>query len=282
MKRIAWFFVLVWVLALSFQPALAEESDSGDPTGGPWERLQFRVGGYLATLNSDVSFGLGNLGAGIVVNVEDALGLDSSTAVFRGDFRYRFGSTRRHNLLFDYMGFRRDGSKVLGSDIDIGDETISVGTTIESKFNFDIFQLGYSYSFFKDDRIDLGVGGGVYVMPIEFSLTAGGKGLVVDESITAPLPVLKLTGDFALTRKWLLKAGMDLFYLKIGDFEGSIFDATVAAEYNAWKHVGFGLALDFFRAEVNAEDDDAYPGVDFIGNIDFGVSGLLLYAKVYW
>jgi hypothetical protein len=282
MKRIAWFFVLALVLALSFRPVLAEEKGSGDPTGGPWKRLQFRVGGYLAALNSDVTFGLGNLGTGIVVNVEDALGLDSSTAVFRGDFRYRFGSTRRHNFLFDYMGFRRDGSKVLGADIDIGDETITVGTTIETEFNFDIFQVGYSYSFLKDDRIDLGVGGGVYVMPIDFSFTAGGKGLVVDESITAPLPVLKLTGDFALTPKWFLKASMDIFYLKIGDFEGSIFDSTVAVEYNAWKHVGFGLALDFFRAQVKAEDDDAYPGIDFVGNIDFGVSGLMLYAKVYW
>jgi hypothetical protein len=282
MRRTAWVYAVALVFVLSFQPALAEEKGSGDPTGGPWERVQFRLGAYLAVLNSNVTFGLGNLGAGIVVNTEDALGLDTNTAVFRGDFRYRFGSTRRHNLLFDYMGFRRDGSKVLGSDIDIGDETISVGTTIESKFDFDIFQLGYSYSFFKDDRIDLGVGGGVYVMPIKFSLTAGGKGFVVDESITAPLPVLKLTGDFALTQKWLLTAGMDIFYLKIGDFEGSIFDANVAAEYNAWKNVGFGLALDFFRVQVEAEDDDAYPGVDFIGNINFGISGLLLYVKVYW
>jgi hypothetical protein len=282
MRRIAWILVVAWGLVLSFQPALAEEKGSGDPTGGPWEHVQFRLGGYLAILNSNVTFGLGNLGAGIVVNTEDALGLDTNTAVFRGDFRYRFGSTRRHNLVFDYMGFRRDGSKVLGSDIDIGDETIRVGTTIESKFDFDIFQLGYTYSFFKDDRIDLGVGAGVYVMPITFSLTAGGTGIVVDESLTAPLPVLKLTGDFALTQKWLLKAGMDVFYLKISDFEGSIIDTTVAAEYNAWKHVGFGLALDFFRVQVEAEDDNAYPGVDFIGNINFGISGLLLYVKVYW
>jgi hypothetical protein len=281
MKRIVWISLAILLLALSFRPVLAEERGSGDPTGGPWERLQFRAGGYLAVLNSDVTFGIENLGSGIVVNVEDALGLDTNTAVFRGDIQYRFGSTRRHNFLFDYMGFRRDGSKYLGADIDIGDETISAGTTIESEFNFDIFQVGYTYSFLKDDRVDLGVGGGVYVMPIEFSLTEGNKG-VVDESITAPLPVLKLSGDFALTQKWFLKAGMDIFYLRIGDFEGSIFDSRVAVEYNAWKHVGFGLALDFFRTQVEAEDDDAYPGVNFVGSIDFGVSGLLLYAKVYW
>jgi hypothetical protein len=282
MKRIAWFFVVALGFVLSFQPALAEERGSGDPTGGPWERLQFRVGAYLATVNSDVTFGLGNLGAGVTVNVEDALGLDTNTAVFRGDVQYRFGSTRRHKLIGSWYGIRRDGSRVLGADIDIGDEVITVGTTVESKFNFDIFQVGYTYSFFKDDRIDLGVGGGVYVTPIEFSLTAGGKGLVVDESITAPLPVLKLSGDFALTRKWFVKGGMDIFYLKISDYEGAILDSSVAVEYNAWKHVGFGLALDFLRVQVEAEDDDAYPGVDFVGNIRFGVTGLLFYAKVYW
>jgi hypothetical protein len=171
---------------------------------------------------------------------------------------------------------------VLGSDIDIGEETITVGTKVESKFNFDVFQAGYAYSFLKDDRMNLAVGGGLYVMPIEFSLTAGGKGLVVDEDITAPLPVLKLSGDFLFTPRWLFKLGVDLFYLEISEFKGSIFDAFLAVEYNAWKHVGFGLAADFFSAEVEAEKEDAWPGVDFIGNINFEVSGLLLYMKFYW
>ena len=78
--------------------------------------------------------------------------------------------------------------------------------------------------------------------------------------------------------QWFLKAGLDVFYLEISDFKGAIVDTTVAVEYNAWKHVGFGLALDFFRAEVEAEDDDALPGVNFIGNIEFGVSVLMFYA----
>lgn len=34
MKRIAWVFVVALGFVLSFQPALAEERGSGDPTGG--------------------------------------------------------------------------------------------------------------------------------------------------------------------------------------------------------------------------------------------------------
>lgn len=282
MRKILWILLTSLIVVLSFQPALADEKNSKDPIEEPWERLLFRFGGFITSLNSDVTFGLKDLGAGIVVNVEDALGLDTSTTVFRGDVQYRFGSTRRHSFIGSWSAFRRDSRKVLGTDIEIGDETITVGTAIESEFNFDIFQGGYTYSFFKDDRINLAVGGGVYVMPIDFRLTAGGRGLVVDEDITAPLPVLKLSGDFALTPKWLFKLGVDLFYLELSDFKGSIFDAFMAVEYNVWKHVGLGLAADFFKAEVEAEEDDAWPGVDFIGNIDFEVNGLLLYMKVYW
>ena len=56
----------------------------------PWERLRFDLGGYITDFDSDIQFGLESLGAGINVNVEEALGLDTSTTVFRGSASYRF------------------------------------------------------------------------------------------------------------------------------------------------------------------------------------------------
>ena len=40
----------------------------------PWERLRFDLGGYITDFDSDIQFGLESLGAGINVNVEEALG----------------------------------------------------------------------------------------------------------------------------------------------------------------------------------------------------------------
>ena len=155
-------------------------------------------------------------------------------------------------------------------------------TDLHSKFNIDIFKAGYTYSFFHDDRMNLSAGGGLYVMPIEIELETENEKIAEDISITAPLPVVMLNGEFAITPKWFLMLGMEVFYIEINDFTGSIFDVSAAIEYNAWKHVGLGLSVEFFDANVKAENKDAWPGADFIGVIDFELNGLMLYAKFYW
>jgi hypothetical protein len=128
--------------------------------------------------------------------------------------------------------------------------------------------------------MDIGVGGGFFVMPIEF--TIGGSGLSTkSESITAPLPVLNVRADFALTRRLFFKTNAQFFYIKIDDFKASIVAGSVAFEYDVWKNVGFGIGYNHFRTFIEAEDD-SYPGASFVGNIEFAYSGLNLYLKVYF
>jgi hypothetical protein len=117
-------------------------------------------------------------------------------------------------------------------------------------------------------------------MPIEFKFSSSTFG-AKQEDITAPLPVLTLRGDFALTRKLFLKMQWDVFYLKISDFEGSILSALLAIEYNFWKNVGLGLGYNDFRVHVEAKGSD-YPGISFKGDIDFQIRGFQLYAKIFF
>lgn len=73
-------FILVFTALLSLtaftQPVLADQKG-----GGPWERFSFNLGGFITSLNSDVRIGIEQIGPGIEIDVEDALGLDSSTSV---------------------------------------------------------------------------------------------------------------------------------------------------------------------------------------------------------
>jgi hypothetical protein len=68
------------------------------------------------------------------VNVEDALGLNSSIFVFRADALYRFTSNRRHRLDLNYIDLRRSSTKTLGSDIQIGDQIFTAGTTVDTVY----------------------------------------------------------------------------------------------------------------------------------------------------
>jgi hypothetical protein len=203
------------------------------------------------------------------------------------DTFWRFTENRRHRLDFTWFSFRRDGNRTIGKDIEYEDDegniiTIPTGSQVNTKFNLDIYKVAYSYSFFQDDRMDLAANIGLFIMPIDIGLNATGL-INVDETerFTAPLPTFGLRMDFAITPKWFLRSGFDVFYLEIKEFKGTVYESHAAIEYLPWKHFGFGLGFNAFNLDIEADGED-YPQIDFVGELNFKYSGLLLYAKVFF
>ena len=268
-------------LIFLIKPAWAENPVSNDT---PWEKFNVNLGYFISNVNTDLRIGSG---LGLSVDAEELLGLDITNSVFRVDASWRFTENRRHRLDFTWFSFRRNGSNTIGQDFTIEDNEgneiiIPANTQVESFFDLDIYQPAYSYSFFQDDRMDLAASIGLYIMPINFGLKA--TGLVdVDETkkFTAPLPTLGLRADFALTPKWFLRSGFEIFYLEIDQFKGSIYESHVAIEYLPWKNLGFGLGFNAFDLNIGADGED-YPQIDFKGELDFKYIGLLLYAKMFF
>ena len=281
MKQRIWIFFLSAVL-IFWVPAAFGQGEKGKAhvPDSPWETYSFRFGGFLTALNSDLALEAKNIGTGITVDVEDALGLDTSLSVFRADFGWRFGSTRRHRLDLRWSDFRRSASKTLERDVTLGDKTYPLGTKVESKFNSSIISAKYTYSLFQDNRFNFGLGIGAYVMPIEFGISENNLG-EVEESFTAPLPVIGAQFDFAVTPNFFIRQRLDLLYLEIANFRGGIADITLGAEYKFWKHFGIGADLNFFRIGIEAEGED-YPEIDFFGKVNFSYNALLLYTKFYF
>ena len=246
----------------------------------PWERFSLSLGGFITSLNSDVS--LGAKGLNLEVNVEDALDMDSSVSVFRVEGLWRFSRNLRHRLDLGWFDISRDASTTLLQDITINDITFPLGTEVTSSFDLQVFKGAYSYSFFQDDRMDMGVSFGIFVMPVDFGIDASGLFEGHErESITAPLPVLGLRADFAITPKLFLKYSFDFFYLEYDQFKGAVTSAELALEYKAFKYIGLGIGLDSFKLHIEAEGED-YPNIDFNGAFNFGYFGLMAYCKVYF
>lgn len=277
MKKTVRILVIVFIAVFFASPVHAESSDLADQQ---WERFSFKLGGYIANLESSVYIGSEALGLGASVDVEEALGLDSSMSVLRAEVSYRFGSSQRHMLGLKYYDFRRSSTKSLEAEIKWQDKTYPIGTTVDSYLNIAVLKAGYGYAFFQDDRISLAASIGLFITPIEGGISAAGVG-TTEESIIAPLPVVGLQLDFAITPKLFLKQSLEVFYLEVGDFKGSIAAFTIACEYNFWKNVGFGIGYDVFDLKLESNGSD-YPNLDFIGKIEFAYSGLLLYTKIYF
>ena len=242
-----------------------------------WERFSVHGGGFLAGLSSGMVIGSKQLGIGVGLNLEDALGLKTNDFVFRGGMLYRFGHRRRHNFRFSYFGFYRSATKVLETDLEIGDEIYPIGTELTSKFNLQIFKGAYDYSFFMDDRFDFGISIGLFIMPISFTRSTINQGHRVTD-FTAPLPVIGLRTDFSVSPRFMIKQSIHLLYLEIGQLKGNITDYNFLLEYNAWKHFGFGLGINTYVLKITAmsEKNNFF---DFGGQVEMNYTGLIIYAK---
>lgn len=277
---------LVFLAAMLSQmvPLQAMAEEKAATAELPWEKFGVNLGLFASATSS--SFRIGS-GLGVSVDVEEALDLDSSFTAFRADALWRFTQNRRHRLDFTWFSVHREGNKQIGQDITIEDSdgnpvVIEAGTEVEGHFDLDIYELAYSYSFFQDERVDLAASLGLYVMPMDFGLSAAG---LVDRSgsqdFTAPLPVVGLRMDFALTPQWFIRSGAQVFYAEYESFKGGVLNLHTAVEYNPWTHVGFGLGFDTLNIHLEADDEDV-PSIDLRGEVDFNYTGVQLYARVFF
>jgi hypothetical protein len=253
MRRLIPLMILMAFIVTICPPVFAEEKAAEKSAENlPWDKFTINLGTFLSNTDSNVR--LSAKGVGASIDPEKTLGLDTTTTVLRAEGLWRFTDNRRHRADLTWFAMRRDGETTLGRDITIDGVTYPTGSTANTSFDMDIYKVAYSYSFFQDDRMDVGAGLGLYIMPINFTLNVSGalNGYTA-ESITAPLPVLGLRADFALTPKWFIKSSLDLFYL----------------EY------------ENFNLKVEAEGND-YPEIDLVGEIEYKYFGAMLYATFYF
>jgi hypothetical protein len=281
--------ICVWMLTVMVLGATLNGWAAEDPTVPapekrflPWEKGSVKFGGFIAAFDSSVGFGI-NHAAGVTIDAEKALGLDSSLTVFRAEAMYRPGASRRHQLDFSYSAYHRDGSTTLDEDITINDMTFPVGAHVETVFNFDIIRGTYSYALLQDERMRIALGLGVYAVPLRYKVsgsTTSGRSAVEGADTTLPLPAVALRAEFQLIPRLFLNASIDAMYLEISDFKGTLLDVNLALEYRPWKYVGFGLGYNALSVSVEGESKSSdYPGANFVGTADVRYSGLLLYGK---
>ncbi len=243
------------------------------------DRFSLGMGFFYSADNTGITLGSKQAGLGIIYDLEDALGLKTSSFVFCGNAKLQFGKRNRSAVVLNYFGINRRATKTLEADLEYGDITYPVGTRLDSKFYLSIIRAKYEYLFLQDDRVSLGFSAGLYIIPLSLSVKSGSS----EEQSTAfiaPLPVFGLRSDFMITKKLALKESAELLYLKIDNFSGSILDLKLAVEHRTFKHFGFGFGINSNKLSVAAKGED-YPGIDFFGTIKMDYTGAFLSVNFY-
>ncbi len=279
MKTIDKFFIVLGISILITMNSIigfAQKADSVKTRLENWDRFSVSLGGFMAGYNSGITLASGQLGLGVQIDIEDALGLNTNQFAFRGSAIYRFGKKLKHSASVGYFGIARNSRKFLNEELELGDNVFPIGTEINSKFDLTILRAKYDYAFFQDDRVSLGASFGLFIMPVNFSVQANNNN-EQKAKFTAPLPLLGLRSDFRINKKLYLNQSVEILYLSVSNFTGSILDLNVAVEHKTFEHIAFGIGVNANKININIENEDS--PIKFFGDIKMDYTGLLFYAK---
>jgi hypothetical protein len=264
--------------ALCARPSVvcAEEATPSEPT----DKLMIRGGwAYVFGATANVSVGGPVLGVGANVDLTNTLGVDTSTDAFRFDGLYRFND--RHAVGLSWYRVGLSGDKSLNQDILINDQTVNAGTSTQTGLKFNIYRLLYNYSFYHNDKVELGVSPGLYMMQTKFNFTAQGiinnvpgTSTVVNEELTIPLPSIGLVANYNISPKLQFQSRYDFFYLTVGDYTGTMFELYAGLEYRLFKHFAMGAAYDRLTAGLSGSGEQGF-------NVNFSYNLAYVYATLY-
>lgn len=258
----------------------AEEPTTSEQT----DKLMIRGGwAYVFGATANVSIGGPALGIGANIDLTNTLGVNSSTDALRLDGLYRFND--HHAIGVSYYRVGLSGDKSLNQDILIRDQTIGAGAATQTSLSFNTYRLFYNYSFYRNDKVELGVSPGLYMMQTKFNFAAqgsitgpGGSSVVsstiINEQLTLPLPSIGLIANYNITPKLQFQSRYDIFYLTIGDYTGTMFEFYAGLEYRLLKHFAMGAAFDRLQAGLRGNGEQGF-------NVNFSYNLAYVYATIY-
>lgn len=268
MKTITRLCVLAGIASLAQLVPLA---GNAQPTTGE-ERAGIVLGAFITDRQSSTRFD-SDSGDGTDIDMEDDLGLESSTNV--GRFGGYVWLGRRHRLDAAYFDLSRSASIPINETIDFGDETFQINTVLNTESDLTIIKADYTFAVLAKDRGWLGLTAGLYIAETGFALSQPTLGRAESEDVTAPLPLFGLRGDYAITDRITLRGATQWFGYSTDKLDGRLTDLYVGADYGFGERMALGLAYNRVSMNIGAEDTDG-----FSGRLDWGYDGFLLYFKV--
>lgn len=238
------------------------------------DKYMLRVGTYIVD-GADTQFSVSTNGLGTVIDYSRDLNGESRDTIPRIDAYYRFNP--RHRIDFTTFSIERQGSRTLNIDITIDDTVYSANETINSDIKYNLYKLGYGYSFYHSSRTELTVTAGLNFTSydFEFSNTAGDK--AESAGFTAPLPMFGLRMGFAITPKWSVNYVAESFFIDFEDtVKGALINYELNTEYKLFKNFAIGAGLARIGSSVEVNDDD------YAGKVSDTYRGYTVFGTLYF
>ena len=240
----------------------------------------------LGAMRSSNSFNfesdaLGDLGDDI--DFDDSLNVSDHSTFFNGQIKWKFGAEKKWALSAQYFSNNAKGDATLTEPIEWDGYTFEEGTFVGSGVKLAVTRLFVGRNFIKTEQTEFGIGAGLHNLDISAYIEGeavldgepqGVKRYPVGDN--QPLPNIGGWYNYSPAKRWLIHARLDWISANIGDYDGSLWNASFGVAYQPWRHVGFDLYWQYFGLDLKVDKDD------WKGGADMSYSGPVLGLTFSW
>jgi hypothetical protein len=172
-------------------------------------------------------------------------------------FEWRFG--KKWKLFAEYYQINNTTKAALDEPIKWGDYEFDADVKLGTQVG--VLRVMVGWIFWQGPKHEFGVGVGAHGMIFKAFIEGDATLTGPDGSNTTgfnrqsvdgvlPLPDIGLWYIWAPTHRWSLSANVDWLYVSIGEYEGGLWDATGAVQFQVVKFFGVGINYKYYTANL--------------------------------
>jgi len=234
----------------------------------PDRELRIRVNGTNPVDQRDIDF-------------EDELNLKKSEETFDIEFGWRFG--KKWSVLTQYFASSGATGVALEEDVEWEDVIFEQGSNVVAGQDFSLIRVFFGRDFATSERHDAGVGLGFHWLEIGAfiegtAIITGGGASFTRESVrvAAPLPNIGAWYRYSWDPKWAVRARYDWFSASVGEYDGTMTNASIGFNYQMSENFGIGLNYNDFELDVGINKSD------WNGSLRTSYKGMFVYLSANW
>jgi len=182
---------------------------------------------------------------------EEDLALDDQVEQARMEFDVRMSD--RNHLRIDYFKLNRFGDVIVTDPIRFGDQIYTANDNIRTNLDWRVLSLTWTYSLFKAERFEAGLGLGMHVIEAHAEMKEPGTLNIEKFDEVAPFATVAFNAAYRITKRWSITARGQTFEYSQDEITGRLSDFHADIQYRWHRNLAVGIGYTQLRYELNRE-----------------------------
>jgi hypothetical protein len=257
--------ILFALMTLTAVPGVSKAQESAESHPFMNDRFHIAVGAFAK--HQDFKIRADGSDPEEEIDFDESLGVDDDDISGSLTFRWNFGS--KWSLWGQAWDVSAAGGAELTEDIEFEDLVFQEGSFAQAGVENTVVRVFMGRKFSSGPKHEFGLGLGFHWLEIKAYIE--GQALINDGTVAfargdvsadSPLPNIGGWYYYSPSKRWLFEARLDWLEASVGDYSGGIWNSSVGVNFQAFKHVGFGLNYQYFSLDVDVDKSDWSGGAE--------------------